>query len=218
MPRKPNPLPPHLQAFVADCIDQGLSPASSARYAAGVGSFYRHRASPESQPVSADELWAYVRHLAATNPTTMPLFTAGWAHYVRFAGSRGKTYPSIPSREDRERAWREESFAGLEEALAVLAIRIPRAAHVLAGLPWSAVHRTESGFSSLRTASDEIVIANDATDALDAIRARQAPDARFVIQTREGRQLSEREITGLLDWAGAPREADFSGLFAVRNP
>lgn len=218
MPRKPKPLPPHLQAFVADSIDQGRAPSSSARYAAAIGAFYRQRAAPEGQAVSADELWAYVRHLAAVNPTTMPLFVAGWAHYVRFAASRGKTYPTIPSREDRERAWREESFTGLEGALTVLAIRVPRAPRVLAGLTWSHVHRTESGFSTLRTDDDEIVVANDATDALDAIRATQGEEARFVLQTRDGRQLSEREIAGLLDWAGAPREADFSGLFALRSP
>ena len=217
MPRRPQPVPDFLRVFLAHLLEQGgLSPSSSARYVAEIGRYFRARPA-NAGPVTGDELWAYILSVGSSNPQGIALFAAAWARFRAFAADKGTSYPSIPSKEDRDRQWREAAFAGLEAQLTTLAVRIPRAHTVLAGLAWDSVARTESGFTALTTDAGELVVAPDATDALEAIRASQPADSKWVMQTNEGRALTARDVAGLLEWAGAPTEGELAGLFAARD-
>jgi hypothetical protein len=213
MPRRA-PLPPYLSAFVAYLLDEGLSPSSSARYAAEVGRFLRARTAADAK-VTGEELWQHIRVVGASNPQALTMFCAGWPRFVSFAGKHGQTYPPIPTKAERDRQWREAAFSGLEDRLATLALRIAKAPQVLAGLRWDRVSRTESGFSQLDVDGRELVVAPDATEALDAIRAAQPAGAAFVMQTLEGRALSSRDIVGLFQWAGAPLEDEIGELIIL---
>lgn len=216
MPRKPAPVPDFLRAFLAYLMDEGgLSPSSSARYSAEVGRFFRARRAEGK--ITGEELWAYIRAAGATNPQRLTIFTAAWARFCVFAEKHGTTYPPIPTKEERDRQWREAAFGGLEAQLTTLAIRIPRAPHVLASLAWEAVGQTPSGFSSLPTDAGDMVVAPDATEALKAIRASQPPGSKWVMQTNEGRALSVRDVAGLLSWAGAPSDGELESLFSGRR-
>jgi hypothetical protein len=208
-------VPAFLKGFLAYCMENGLSPSSSARYSAEVGRYFRARP-PDAGKVTADELWGYVGEVGAKNPQSLVLFCAAWPRFRLFAEAHGTAYPAIPTKAERDDQWRQATYGGLEAQLVILAVRVPKAPNVLAGLRWDAVERTESGFSALPAPDGVVIVAPDATEALEAIRAAQPPDSHYVMQTPQGRALSVREVAGLLAWAGAPTQGEVNGLFQGR--
>lgn len=197
-------------------MENGLSPSSSARYSAEVGRYFRARP-PDAGKVTAEELWAYVCEVGAKNPQALGLFCAAWPRFRLFAESHGTAYPTIPTKAERDEQWRQAAYGGLEAQLALLAVRVPRAPKVLAGLRWESVERTESGFTAIPATDGVVIVAPDASEAFDAIRAAQPADAQYVMQTTQGRALSAREVDALFAWAGAPTQGEVNGVFDGRQ-
>lgn len=217
MPRPKPKLPPFVVLFVQQLLEDGIAPGTAAKYSAEVARFFKRR--PDAlAPVTQTELWEYVRRLAVDNTAQLPSFSAGWRRFAAFAASKGHPYPHVPDREQRERAWKEQAFAGLESALVTLAFRIPHAAQVLAGARWIDVTTSESGHSSITAEGGSLVVAPDATRALEEIRSAQGEGATIILATAEGRALSVRECRELFAWAGAPPESDLEQLALPARP
>ena len=113
MPRPKPKLPPFVGLFVAQLLEDGIAPGTAAKYSAEVARFFRRRG-PDAGTVTQAELWAYVRRMALENIAGLAPFSAAWRRFALFAAEKGHPYPQIPDREERERAWKEAAYAGLE--------------------------------------------------------------------------------------------------------